>query len=958
MQIPPLQWLNLSKLSTGGSQPVPLRDAHIAYDPSKRVLVIFGGESSAGVPTQQTYVLELDTLTWRYPVPPAAQQDIPPARSSGVFGQDIASNYRAGMLIWGGKGGSGSTALDDLWYYHYQNEFWAKINVTTNTNPIGRWGAAGGTAPASSIQNVETFMWMAGGMNQTDAFGFDQVWQLDMTGVIAAGSVAASAAWSKIPTSASDKDEPNASRYGLAGTVLPPVGNTDRKGTLVVFGGCDPNTAGLYNATCAQNTADILTLPTDSSQTAAQWTTAARCLPGSYGATMAPNQNLAASIFSSQAFLFPGSVDQTEWTDNSGTQQGEVAILLASSGVWARVLPAGDPSSNPPRPSFKEGSTVFSYSGSITGNNGAWSDTVVFGGRDIVTGELTNELWLLRAYNGSIQSSSDHWSGYGDGNLGTGLTASGSGVTVQYLSQCATFTSSSNSGSTTGDGANPTPTPTPSQQTHYSESILDGSPVHKIFSPVSIALLLPAILLYRASTGPLVQPMASSVSIAFASSGGIVATTAYVLGIVGFALGVSRSNDDSPTTTLRRRAESVTTHVPFLSTAHSRAALVLFVFVYGILPLLAAALYMTKRRDPKDPTRPELEHNRKTTDETVTKTLVGTGPGEKGTARSSEDELGRRSRRSVDSQAVGGTEEGLEMAPRPQSGIFSTFNAATAKSHRKSTATLQSSSPPSAYTPTKFEVVNRPNRSSVVGNGNGNGHAYSHLPRNPSELSWIERRRSVGVYGQLDFQLSQNGRSPPTFPPPPSSAHEMSPTTPQVPALTPPRLPSRPAQLWFDVALQVIILWAVVFWLVTFAIMGSIPGLVLSVLIAVAYYVMLVILAWLNRPQHSILVVVISRLRGDPADVAPVPPSAPSTPIPPISSPPHPYLNSPPWRATQSHASDDLLSRARSMDSEGADDDEDDDERQARIEEEMARRDVSIFTVPKRRLVVRNVALD
>lgn len=819
-------------------------------------------------------------------------------------------------------------------------------------------------------------MWMAGGMNQTDAFGFDQVWQLDMTGVIAAGSVAASAAWSKIPTSASDKD---ASRYGLAGTVLPPVGNvssswrycslasdltrrsifmqTDRKGTLVVFGGCDPNAAGMYNASCAQNAANILTLPTDSSQTAAQWTTAARCLPGSYGATMAPNRNLAASIFSSQAFLFPGSVDQTEWTDNSGTQQGEVAILLASSGVWARVLPAGDPSSDPPRPSFKEGSTVYSHSGSITGNSGAWSDTVVFGGRNIVTGELTNELWLLRAYNGSIQSSGDHWSGYGDGNLGTGLAAAGSGVTVQYLSQCATFTSHSNSGSTTGDGANPTPTPTPSPsgQTHYSESVLDGSPVHKIFSPVSIALLLPAILLYRASTGPLVQPMASSASIAFASSGGIVATTAYVLGIVGFALGVARSNNDSPATTLRRRAESVTTHVPFLSTAHSRAALVLFVVLYGILPLLAAALYMTKPRDPKDPTRPELEHNRKTTDETVTKTLVGTGPGEKGTARSSDDELGRRSRRSVDSQAVGETEEGLEMTPRPQSGIFSTFNSATAKSRRKSTATLQSSSPPSAYTPTKFEVVNRPNRSSVV----SNGHAYSHLPRNPSELSWIERRRSVGVYGQLDFQLSQNGRSPPTFPPPPSSAHEMSPTTPQVPALTPPRLPSRPAQLWFNVALQVIILWAVVFWLVTFAIMGSMPRLIVSALMAVVYYVMLVILAWLNRPQHSILVVVIGRLRGDPADLAPVPPSeAPSTPIPPISSPPHPYLTSPRWRATQSHASDDLLSRARSMDSEVPDDDEDDDERQARIEEEMARRDVSIFTVPKRRLVVRNVALD
>ncbi|KAG8899025.1 hypothetical protein FRC00_002016 [Tulasnella sp. 408] len=235
MQIPPLQWLNLSKLYKGGSQPVPLRDAHVAYDPAKRVLVIFGGESSAGVPTQQTYVLELDTLTWRYPDPPAAQQDIPPARSRGVFGQDIASNYRAGMLVWGGKGGSGNTPLDDLWYYHYQNEFWAKINTTGDSKPIGRWSAAGGTAPASSIQNVETFMWMAGGMNQTDAFGFDQVWQLDMTGVIAAGSVAASAAWSKVPTSASDKDQPNASRYGLAGTVIPPIGNVSVSWQLSSF---------------------------------------------------------------------------------------------------------------------------------------------------------------------------------------------------------------------------------------------------------------------------------------------------------------------------------------------------------------------------------------------------------------------------------------------------------------------------------------------------------------------------------------------------------------------------------------------------------------------------------------------------------------------------------------------------------------------------------------------------
>lgn len=115
MQIPPLQWINLSRLATGGSQPQPLRDAHISYDPAKQVLIIFGGESSAGVPTQSTYILELGTLTWRVPVPPTGEQDIPPARSAGVYGLDMASNYRAGMVVYGGKGGSGNVALDDLW---------------------------------------------------------------------------------------------------------------------------------------------------------------------------------------------------------------------------------------------------------------------------------------------------------------------------------------------------------------------------------------------------------------------------------------------------------------------------------------------------------------------------------------------------------------------------------------------------------------------------------------------------------------------------------------------------------------------------------------------------------------------------------------------------------------------------------------------------------------------------
>lgn len=115
VSIPPLQWINLQRLwASGGAQPPPLRDAHMAFDPSKRVLVVFGGEAGSGNPTQQTYVLQLDDLTWRVPEPPDAQQGIPPSRSAGSFGQDEASNYRSGLVVWGGKGAN-AVPLNDLW---------------------------------------------------------------------------------------------------------------------------------------------------------------------------------------------------------------------------------------------------------------------------------------------------------------------------------------------------------------------------------------------------------------------------------------------------------------------------------------------------------------------------------------------------------------------------------------------------------------------------------------------------------------------------------------------------------------------------------------------------------------------------------------------------------------------------------------------------------------------------
>ncbi len=55
IQVPPLQWINLTGLLSGPAPP-PLKDASIGYDDTSRSLLIFGGESSQGIPQSQTYL--------------------------------------------------------------------------------------------------------------------------------------------------------------------------------------------------------------------------------------------------------------------------------------------------------------------------------------------------------------------------------------------------------------------------------------------------------------------------------------------------------------------------------------------------------------------------------------------------------------------------------------------------------------------------------------------------------------------------------------------------------------------------------------------------------------------------------------------------------------------------------------------------------------------------------------
>jgi len=147
---------------------------------------------------------------------------------------------------------------------------------------------------------------------------------------------------------------------------------------------------------------------------------------------------------------------------------------------------------------------------------------------------------------------------------------------------------------------------------------------------------------------------------------------------------------------------------------------------------------------------------------------------------------------------------------------------------------------------------------------------------------------------------------------------------------------------------------------------GPVTGFVVFLVWTVGFYIALVIFAWQGRPGKSILTVTLSRLRARPhphqtdpssqPDSRPISSATPEPSIPFSSDARSPYLHSPPFRATQEDECYDMMSTGRQHEDgeDDPDDDEDEETRQQRIEGEMSRRDVSIVTVPKRKLWIAN----
>ncbi|KAF8974764.1 hypothetical protein BDZ97DRAFT_48231 [Flammula alnicola] len=461
--VPPLQWINLSNLLQGSTRPPPLRDAALGYDENSRSLIIFGGISEGGFPQSQTFLLNLQTLSWSTPSPPATLKGTPPARSAVVSGSDFAASNRHGFIVIGGKGSDGK-ALSDVWEYDFINQFWSQVALSSG-GPSARWGASGGidirVPPVSDpiLPGPNNTFYLTGGFDGSTADSLSDVWSLKLSGTLS----------SNLPNSVSGSwDHVNIGNM---------PGRVDQAGTVVLqqivaTGGCDANISPTTsNTTCAKQDSFIINVQ---SQTNAS--------PGSCPAP--------------RVFVMLGTFNASLWQDSDGLARGEVAILDINTGIWTRTIPSGDPGSSVQFPSPREGATAISFSQALVGdsrNNSA--DTIIFGGQDL-NGTFLSDVWLLRAYSGIVTASSP---GFGNGQLQTGINADGSGVRVDFLTECASFVSqpspthvSSPSSTTTSPPSSGSISPTP-QAPHS----FDTSFSHKLLLPLSLVISLPVFLFFR-----------------------------------------------------------------------------------------------------------------------------------------------------------------------------------------------------------------------------------------------------------------------------------------------------------------------------------------------------------------------------------------------------------------------------------------------------------------------------
>lgn len=331
----------------------------------------------------------------------------------------------------------------------------------------------------------------------------------------------------------------------------------------------------------------------------------------------------------------------------------------------------------------------------------------IFGGRD-TSGQYLSEVWLLRAYKGSIVSTDLQWEGFGNGRLSTGIGADGSGVTVQYLSQCATAISTSANITVSSEPPVPTSTHTTHPTTHPSAPsdpitrTYETSLLHKLFVPLSLIILQVIILIFR---NPIRPP-----STYYYLAGGL---GAYGLGVAGFVLAF---------TTISVSPDIPSTILSHLHTVHGVAGLIFFLCVYALVPLLMLINASTSRLRGSSRKAFRGSHQ--------------TGGSDPGPVRS-DIVVDEKPEHIIGSRSAPQSLSNISppSSPRLRTQSWGPFEAGMCSDTESFTSGI----------PRGFEVVNRPPR---LRQASGNT-VPAEIPRSTSkslgEVDWLLRRRSLNL---------------------------------------------------------------------------------------------------------------------------------------------------------------------------------------------------------------------
>lgn len=640
----------------------------------------------------------------------------------------ISPCSRHAHLLLGGKGVNGQP-LSDVWVrprplafpflltphqeFDYINQFWSQVNLSSGAPPP-RWSASGGRdyRTVADAASANTTFYMSGGTDGHSMFPIDQVWQLEITGTLSSNLATNDTfgSWSSQTVGST-----SGSAVNQASAVL---------GTSIVsVSGC--NTTADSSNTCAQSTSYIVNAGPSPSEI-----TPPPCPAARYGGALVFNPSAASSSFASQVFLILGTFDSAYWDDQGGLRRGEISILDTETGAWSRVLPAGDPGTSgvPTFPTPREGAVAYSFSEALVGSNRSGAaDTIVFGGQD-ENGTYLDEVWILRAYNGVVTASNSSWGGP-SGQLETGVDANGAGVTIQYMTQCASQLKPVPTTTSAGTSAPTDTTPPPSIPQSF--DLYDVSFAHKLAAPLSVALLLPAILLARFALPPAKLMRPTNAKGPFVYSALVIAISAYGLGLAGLV--TSFTSIRSTMTTTKRSASSL-----ILQTGHGIAGLILVAALYMVIPLLFLLSFFAsaRRRHQKGVTdRSEPAASRADSVDTAEKLASSSAPQQ--------------------------TQYPPSPPASPRARLHSWGGSSFWLSHRsrEGRASIDSESMHSAGPQRAFEVVNRPariRRASINGLAYPNIEIYQRVPvvpRSLGDVDWLDRRRSLNAVVRIFMSL-------------------------------------------------------------------------------------------------------------------------------------------------------------------------------------------------------------